>query len=120
MVTVVVSNILGLGNGLRDEKRVVASLVGVGMGANDGFRLGLGAVDGVAEGLGVGTEVVGGFFELKGGITVWLGDELDNNIGFGLGVGVGVLDHFIGLGLGTLFVVVNGTVVVVSLEGHGV
>ena len=33
---------------------------------------------------------------------------------------MGVLDHFVGLGLGTLFVVVNGTVVVISLVGHGV
>ena len=38
----------------------------------------------------------------------------------GLGLGVGLLDHSVGLELGTLYVVVCVTVVVMSLGGPGV
>ena len=118
--TVVGGTLLGLGNGIRAGTVVVGSLVGVGVGADNDFELGLGGMDGVPGGFRVGTVVVGILFGLddSDSIIVRVCDGLGNNAGFELGVRV--LDQFVEQKLGAVYIVVCGTIVVISLDGQGV
>ena len=88
---VVGGSLLEFGNGIRDGTIVVGCLVGVGVGADNGFELRPGGVDGAVGSSGVATVVVCSLFGLGEGIIVWLGDELvgKEEVGSLVGPGAG-------------------------------
>ena len=114
--TIFVGSLLGFGNGSMAGTGVIVNLVGAGVGTDDG--IGLGGVDGIAEGRVDGPVVVVSLIALGDGILVRLADELAENVGPRLVIGV--LCQSVELWVDIQNGVASGTGFVISLAGLGI
>ena len=112
---VILGSLLGLDNSIRDGTAVVGSLVGAGVGKDDGMRPA--SVEGKDEGLDVGM-VECSLFGLGDGFFVCLGNQLGNNVGWGFGTDV--FGKSVAFGLGMLNAIERSEEVGVRSKGLGV